>query len=568
MTHWGKMERSEAREYLEKVLDGRITACKRMKQLAEMMLPRFDEGYKRWHFDIKKARKPIRFIEGFCKLPSGKANADFILEDYEKMVIEIAFGFVDDEGNRQFQDVLVIWARKNGKTSLGAAIELYMLVGDGEFAPQVYNVANSKPQASLAYGACLSMMRQSEDLSERLRKGVVPERGNQDGIIDDESMGYITPLSNQTRNLDGLNPHFALIDELSAIVNRDLYDLVKQAISARDQPMIMKITTNGFERDELFDEEYKYACGILDGKIVDDRVLPIIFELDERNEWTDESCWKKANPGLGTVKKWDALRDNVNKAKQDPSFLPTVLTKDFNIPENRASSWLSRSECVFEEPFEMERGMFRYGIAGFDASDTTDLSAGKILMMRPGDPKMYLLSMYWIPEESLTNRSGYRRERDDVPYREWERRGLLRIVPGNKVHRGVFLEWLEEVKDEYDVWTFAIGYDPWGFQGTDGDMLEDYVGKEHCEAVRQGAQTFSTPMKQLQADYRSGLVVDGHNPVNEWCRGNVMIERDKNDNIRPLKASGKAKNRIDGFIAELCAYIAYMRHRDEYEGLI
>lgn len=561
------MERSEAREYLEKVLDGRITACRRMKQLAEMMLPRFDEGYKRWHFDIKKARKPIRFIEGFCKLPSGKANADFILEDYEKMVIEIAFGFVDDEGNRQFQDVLVIWARKNGKTSLGAALELYMLVGDGEFAPQVYNVANSKPQASLAYGACLKMLRQSPELAKRLRKGIVPDR-DQDGIIDDESMGYITPLSSQTRNLDGLDVHFALIDELAAIVNRDIYDLVKQAISAREQPMIMKITTNGFERDEIFDQEYDYACGILDGEIVDDRVLPIIFELDEREEWTDESCWKKANPGLGTVKKWDALRDNVNKAKQDPSFLPTVLTKDFNVPENRATAWLSFEECVNEEPFELVRGEFRYCVAGFDASDTTDLSAACALMMRPGDDRIYKKSMYWLPEDSLKLGSGYRRERDDVPYEAWEKRGLMRLVEGNKVPKSVFLDWLEELKEEYDVWTFAVGYDPWHIIGTDEDNLRSYVGKDLCEQVRQGVKTLSDPMKQLRAEYAAGVIVNGHNPIDEWCRANVSVKRDVNDNIQPVKADGKAKNRIDGFMAELCAYIALIRHRDEYLGII
>lgn len=541
-----------------------------------MMLPRFDGGYKRWHYDRGKARRPVQFIERFCKLPSGKLGEPFILEPYEKMVVEIAFGFVDDDGYRQFQEVLVVWARKNGKTSLGAAIELYMMVADGEGAPQVYNVATSKDQASLAYGAVLKMVKQSPELSKRLVKGTVPER-DQDGIKFAQNFGYITPLTNQTRHLDGLDVHFCLFDEMAACTNRDQYDLIKQAMSARKQPMIMAITTNGFERENLFDDQYDYACGILDGRIVDDRMLPIIYELDDRAEWLDDRCWAKANPGLGTVKSWDYMKDVVNKGMQDPSFLPTLMTKDFNMPESRASAWLSFEEAVNEEEFDIQGNAdlpredprkFAYGIAGFDASDTTDLSAAKMLMMRPGDPKIYELSMYWLPEDALNKDSGYRRERDDVPYRQWEKRGLLRTVPGNTVPKRVFLDWLNEVKDNYDVYTFAIGYDPWHIIGSDEEALQQYVGKSKCIPVRQGPKTLSQPMKQFRAQLADDLVVNNHNPVDEWCRMNVSVRQDVNANIQPVKIGGKAKNRIDGFMAELCAYIAYMLHKEEYEAYL
>lgn len=922
---------SDAEEYLRDIELGRETACNRMKQLAGMMLPRFEGGYKRWHFDIDKAERPIRFIERFCKLPSGRLGVPFALERYEKAIIELAFGFVDDEGYRQFQEMLVVVGRKNGKalaldteiptpdgwrtmrdvhmgdtvfgadgkparvigesrifhkrmyrvtfedgaevkasadhlwtvatknsrrgkgsdwivlstedmagdyrrvrkdgkgieckyrvpmakaveypeadlpidpyvlgswlgngtstkpelsvgemdkeetvaiyaahgvelnelryknnrgkaplmrigkfietgtcgrhrslfreelaelglignkhipeaymlasieqrmellrglmdtdgtcskagqctftqkrreicvsfvelcgslgikatmrckdatcngkpagkayevqfwtdktvpcfhltrkrnrlkerlaprmgaksirrieeipvepskciavdnsdhlylfgrhytathnTSLGAAMELYMLVADGEGAPQIYNVATSKDQASLAYGAVLKMVRQSTELSKKLRKGTVSER-DQDGIIFDANFGYITPLTNQTRHLDGLDVHFCLFDEMAASTNRDQYDLMKQAMSARKQPMITAISTNGFERGNLFDDQYDYACGILDGKIVDDRMLPMIYELDQRDEWIDEKCWKKANPGLGTVKSYEYMRDAVNKGMQDPSFLPTLLTKDFNVPETKASAWLSFEEAVNTEPlpFPMEenaqqpRGKgFRYGVAGFDASDTTDLSAGKVLMMRPDDPHIYELSMYWLPEDALNKGSGYRRERDDVPYRQWEERGLLRTVPGNTVPKRVFVEWLEEIKQNYDVFTYAIGYDPWHILGSDEEQLTQYVGKSLCEPVRQGPKTLSMPGKQFRAQLESGLVVDGHNPINEWCRMNVSVKTDSNANISFVKNEGKAVNRIDGFMAELCAYVALLRHEDEYKGAI
>ena len=556
---------SDAELYLLDVKNGNITACKRMKQLAEMLLPRFENGYKKWHFDIEKAERPVKFIEKFCKLPSGKLGVPFVLEPFQKFVIEVAFGFVDDDGVRQFQSIMWVMGRKNGKTSISAALELYMLVADGEGAPQIYNVATSKDQASLAYGAALKMVKQSPELSKVLVKGTVPER-DQDGIKYDKNFGYITPLTNQTRHLDGLDVHFCVFDEMAASTNRDQFDLIVQGMSARTQPMIWAITTNGFERENLFDDQYDYACGILDGKVDDDRMLPVIYELDTRSEWTDDRTWVKANPGLGTIKNWDALKDNVNKGMQDPSFLPTLMTKDFNMPESRAAAWLTFDEAVNLETYDISDMGFRYGIAGFDASDTTDLSAAKMLMMRPNDPKIYELSMYWLPEDALLKDSGYRRERDDVPYRQWEKRGLLRTVPGNTVPKRVFIDWLEEVKQNFDVYTFAIGYDPWHILGTDEEQLQQYVGKDRCLAVRQGPKTLSQPMKQFRAQLKGDMIVDNHNPINEWCRMNVSVKSDVNANIQPVKLQGKAKNRIDGFMAEICAYIAYMMHKDYYEA--
>lgn len=566
---------SDAERYLLDVQAGKVVACKRIKQLAEMMLPRFEHGYKRWHFDIEKADRPVRFIESFCCQPRGGTGALLVLEPYQKALVQLLFGFVDEDGYRQFQEALVLYGRKNGKTALLAALEAFMLTADGERAPQIYNVANSKDQASLAYGDVWRMVRQSAGLRKDVRKGTVTDR-NQDGLICDRTMGYITPLTSQTRNLDGLDVHFCVFDEMAATVNRDLYDLLKDGMAAesRKQPMLVAITTNGFERNNIFDDQYAYACKILDGEVDDDRLLPMLYELDDREEWTDEECWVKANPGIGTIKSWQFLRDKVNKAMNDPASLPTIMTKDFNIPETRASVWLSFEAAVNEEPFPEipESGKlsdigFRYGIAGFDASDTTDLTAAKFLMMRRDDPKVYELSMYWLPEDALNEGSGNRRERDDAPYRTWRDRGLLRTVPGNIIPRSVLLDWLEEIKRELDVYTFAIGYDPWGMDEWH-ERFELYVGKDRSEVVRQGPQTFSAPMKELGAMLAANQVVDGHNPMNEFCRMNVSIETDKNANIRPVKVEGKVKKRIDGFVAELNAYIALCRHRDEYEGVL
>lgn len=560
-------------EYLTGIADGSTVACRRMMQLADTMLPRISDGYKGWHFDEARANRPVEFIERFCKVPTGRTGEQFVLEPFQKAWVQMVFGFVDDDGFRQFHEVFTEVARKNGKTSLLAALELYMLMADGEQSPQIYSVATSQSQAALAYGAVIKMMRKSPLLSRRLHKGIVPDR-HDDGIMYDANMGYITTLTNQTRHLDGLDIHLCVFDELAACTNRDQYDLVKQGMSARDQPLLWAISSNGYERGNIFDDRYEYGCRILDGEVEDDRFLPLIYELDKREEWVDETCWVKANPGLGAIKKESALRDIVNEAQQNAGTVPTVLTKDFNVAENKATAWLTFSEAVNDEPFPdvPESGKlsdlgFRYGIAGFDASDTTDLSAAKMLMMRRGDEQIYELSMYWLPEDSLRD-DGLRTERDDVPYRLWVDRGLLRLVPGNKVPKTVFIEWLEEVKAEYDVWTYAIGYDPWHIIGTDEQMLQQYVGRGNCEAVRQGAKTLSDPMKQMRADFAANRYVNGGNPIDSWCRMNVSVKADTNANISPVKMEGKAKHRIDGFMAELDAYIALIRHKDEYESLM
>jgi len=161
-----------------------------------------------------------------------------------------------------------------------------------------------------------------------------------------------------------------------------------------------------------------------------------------------------------------------------------------------------------------------------------------------------------------------RTERDDVPYRLWEKRGLMRIIPGNKVPKQVFLDWLEEIKEEYDVWTFAIGYDPWHIIGTDETNLQQYVGRLRAEHIRQGVKTLSDPMKQIRADYAANRIVDNNSPIQSWARMNVSIKADVNGNIQPVKMAGKAKNRIDPFMSELFAYIALLRHYDEYLNVL
>lgn len=553
--------RTDAELYLMGVLDGSIVAGNKLKMLAEKMLPRIRDGYKIWHYDHAFATRPVAFVERFLSIPSGKLGVPFILEPYERMIVELGFGFVDDNNIREFQYELVEVARKNGKTSLVAALELYMLLADGEGAAQIYNAATSKAQASLAYGAVWRMVRQSPKLRKHLRKGTVTERA-ESGIICDGSMGYIVPLSKQSDHLDGLDVHMCAFDEMAAAEDRSVFDLIRQGTGARRQPLMMAITTQGFVRDNLWDHEREYAVKWLKGEIEDDRFLGILFEMDDRSEIYDEAMWPKANPGIGTVKSVEYLRSQVTKAKNDASYLPTVLTKDFNLPANQATAFLTFEEAVNTTTFEFDPRVFKYCIVGIDAADTLDLNAATALFMRPDDPHIYRRSMYWIAEEQVKVNSNSQRGRDGVPYLEWADRGLIRIVPGNRVDHRCFLDWIQELADE-GMYTRAIGYDRWGMREIRDDM-NMLVGEANVIPIAFGPQSLSTPMKELKAMMRDGLLIDNNNSIDHWCNMNVTAKVDVNDNVQPIKKSG-ATTRIDGFAALLCAYKVLMDRWDDYQ---
>ncbi len=553
----------EFEEYFTSILDGKIVACDKMKRVSDMLLEDYHNP-KEFHFDLDIANKHIEFIEKFCKLPSGKIGQPLKLELFQKARLQAVFGFVDDDNLRQYNEVLIIEGRKNGKTTETAAVEIDLLINDDEGSPQIYNVATMLEQAKLGFNAAHKMIQQSPMLSKHVRK-----RSND--LYFPLNFGFIKALASNTNSLDGLDVHGATIDELAAIKNRDIYDLVKQAMGARRQPLLFTITTNGFVREGIFDAQYQYATDLLYGQLKEKnkRFLPFIYELDDRDEWDKEECWIKANPGLGTVKSVDYLRQMVQKAKDDPSFKPTVMVKDFNMKENSASAWLNWNEIENKETFEFEKMGFRYGIGGFDAADSVDLNSAKALCMRPNDDRIYLKSMYWMPEEVLDRmtQDGNRRERDNVPYLLWERQGYLRTYPGNKVDKKIFLDWFRELRDEHDLYILYIGYDPWHI---DDSLLREFkaeFGPNSMIPIRQGPATMSQPLKELRADLGAKRIVHNSNPIDMWCLSNTEIKADINGNIQLVKGLDNRK-RIDGVVSLACGYIVLKDKWDEYVNLI
>lgn len=549
---------TEFEQYFGGILDGKIVACDKMKRVADRLITDF-QNPNEFHFDYDIAKRHTTFIEKFCKQPSGTIGQPLKLQLFQKARLQALFGMVDDNNLRQYNECLIIEGRKNGKTTETAAVELDMLINDKEGSPQIYNIATMLDQAKLGFNACHKMVKQSPLLNKHIRKRA-------SDLYCGINFGYIKALASNANSLDGLDVHCGVIDELAAIKNRDIYDLVKQAMGARIQPLLFCITTNGFIREGIFDAQYQYASDIIYGRVDNKRFLPFIYELDSLEEWDKEDCWIKANPGLGTIKSVEYLRQMVQKAKDDPSFKPTVMVKDFNMKQTAESAWLRQEDIENDETTEGIK--FDYCIGGFDAADTTDLNAAVAIMKRPNDENIYVKPMFWIPQSVIDemDRNGDRKERDNVPYRLWIEQGYMRTCPGNKCDKHIFLDWFRELREENDMYTLFIGYDPWHI---DDSLLREFkseFGQNSMIPVRQGTLTLSQPMKDMEADFKAHRFVYDNNPVLRWCLINTEVKTDVNGNIQPVKGLDR-RNRIDGTVALICGYKVLNDKMDSYINL-
>lgn len=485
----------------------------------------------------------------------------FILELWQKALIAATFGMVHKiDGTRKYQEVMLVVGRKNGKSTLAAAIGLYMQMADGEPGPEVYAVATKKDQAKIIWLEAKRMVRKSPSLRKRM-KTLVAE------INSDFNDSFFRPLGRDSDSLDGLNVHCALLDEIHAWKDINLYDVVVDGTTAREEPLVFITTTAGTVRESVFDIKYDEAERVINGfddpdGYKNERFLPVIYELDNRKEWQIEDCWYQANPGLGTIKQLDQLRNKVNKAKTNPLLVKNLLCKDFNIRETTNEAWLTFEQLNNPATYDLEKLKPRYGIGGSDLSSTTDLTCGTVIFMVPGDNTIYVKQMYWLPEDLLEKRV----QEDKIPYDKWRDMGLLRTVPGNKIHYKYVTEWFLEVQNEYDIYIPWHGYDGWSAEYYVEEM-KSYFGKDGMEPVIQGKKTLSGPMKRLGRDLEAKRINYNNSPILKWNLSNVAVDTDKNDNIQPVKTSNQ-RRRIDGFASLLNAYVVLERHYEDYINMI
>lgn len=274
------------------------------------------------------------------------------------------------------------------------------------------------------------------------------------------------------------------------------------------------------------------------------------------------NMWQKANPGLGTIKNKRTLAEKVEKAKKNPLLVKNLLCKEFNIRETSSEAWLTFEQLNNKDAFDIKELKPRYGIGGADLSATTDLTCATLLFKVPQDIHLYVMQMYFLPEDLLEQRV----REDKIPYDIWRDQGLLRTTPGNRVHYKYVTEWFLEVQNELDIYIYSGGYDGWSATYWVEEMKETF-GKDTWQPVIQGKKTLSGPMKALGADLDKKIINYNNNPILKWCLSNTAIDIDKNDNIQPIKTSNQRK-RIDGLASLLDAYVQYERVKEAYESVI
>jgi len=551
-------------EYWEKIEKGEIVVSRRIRILYKKLANDIDNPSGQYIFDIDKAIRPIIFIEKYCKHSKGRwAGKPVLLELWEKALIQAIFGFVHvDSDKRKYTKAILFVARKNGKSLIASCIALFMLTKDGEGGAECFSIATKKDQAKIVWLEAKRMIKKSPALNRRLRC-LVSE------IHYDDKESIFKPLGSDSDTLDGLNPSFVCVDELHAIKDKNIVDVMYDGMSTREQPLFLETTTMGTIRENIFDIEYEYATQVIDGYedkesgFIDEHLISFVYELDSRNEWTDEKCWVKANPGISTIKDFDKLKEKVERAKKRPADVANLLCKDFNVRVNSSESWLTYEQANNETLFDIKEMKPNYGICGVDLSDTTDLTAAKVIFMKPNDDNIYCISMYWLPADLLETRV----KEDKVPYDIWYEKGYLRLSEGNSVHPKYVTEWLKEIVSEYEIYLPWIGYDAWSAKYWVEEM-EGHFGKEAMISVRQGKQTLSGPMKNLGALFDAHKVIYNNNPVDKWNFCNVSVDLDlKNGTIQPHKGSNRRK-RIDGFACLLDAFVVLEEKRNDYLNMV
>lgn len=547
-------------EYWHEIESGAVTVSEKIRKTYEKLA--YDvEHPGEFFYSPERGNHILEFAENFCRHSKGKMGGQLVvLELWEKAMLSAAFGFVDINGIRKYQRVVLIVGKKNGKSLIASIVGNYMLSADGEAGPEIYSVATKKDQAKIIWMESKRMVQKSPTLRKRVRCLI-------GSLENDGNDGSFKPLASDSDTLDGLNVHCVLMDEFHQWKNgRSLYDIMADGITAREQPMIFMTSTAGTIREDIYDFIYDEAKRTINGYFDpdgyrDERSLFFVYELDKRSEWTEPECWKKANPGLGTIKNERTLAGKVEKAKNNPEMVRNLVCKEFNIPETSSEAWLNFEDICNETKFDVAELKPRYFIGGADLSSSNDLTAAKALFMMPDSESIYVLQMYWIPEDLVERKV----KEDHIPYDIWIEKGYVRTCPGNKIHYKYVTDWFRELKDQLDIYPQYIGYDAWSAEYWVQEMRDEF-GKSCMVPILQSKRVLSLPMKSLGQDLIAKRIIYNNNPVDKWCMANTAIDENKTGDIQPIKTS-KSTRRIDGLAALLDAYTVLMDKQEEYKTM-
>ena len=537
-------------EYHDAITSGRIRAGKWIKAIYKILVEGIKNG--EWVFDQKKANKAIKFIENYCHHSEGR-NDLLKLELWQKAIVSAIFGILDkNTGYRQFREVFLVVARKNGKTLFAAAIMAYMAYIDGEYGAKLYCLAPKLEQADLAYDAFYQIVQQDEELSEISKK-------RRSDIYIQEFNTTIKKIAFNSKKSDGFNPHFVLNDEMEAWPGDQglkQYEVMTSALGARKQPLIISIATAGYVNDGIFDELFKRATAFLKGNSREKRLLPFIYMIDDIEKWDSIEELKKSNPNLGVSVSVEYYLEQIEIARNSISKKVEFMTKFCNIKQNSAVAWLDYwdvMKCVHEEkPLSLEDFKGCYCVGGIDLSRTTDLTAASIVINRDGIN--HIFTRFYMPQK----RYEVAINEDNTPYNIYRDRGFLFISGENQVDYKDVYNWFIELVKVYKIKPLKIGYDRYSANY----LVEDLkTAGFHTDDVYQG--TNLTPiLHEFEGNLKDGLFDFGDNSMLAAHFLNVAVDINLNDSrMKPVKI--EKRMRIDGAMSVFDALTMVSKYHNE-----
>jgi phage terminase large subunit-like protein len=534
-----------AEQYIDDVIAGRIVAGRWARAMCERHRRDLAAAHERGlHFDPAAGQHVIDFYR-FLRHNKGEWSGQvFELEPWQQAILWIVFGWMREDGHRRFRTAYLEVCRKNGKTQMAAGVGLYLLDADGEPGAEIYTAATKRDQARIAHAEATRMVKAAPLLRRRMR--VV-----KDNINVPQTAAKFEPLGRDSDSLDGLNVHGVIADEVHAWRGRDMWDVLETATGARRQPLMLAITTAGYDRTTLCYELHDYTQKVLAQVVDDDTHFGVIYAIDEGDDWQDETCWAKANPNLGVSVKLDDLQRKAAKAREMPSALNAFLRLHLNVWTQAESRWMNPDAwraCALPVDVEGLRGRTCFG--GLDLSSTTDISAFVLVFPPAGPDEPYMvLPRFWIPGESMRRRS----HDDGVPYDAWVRSGWMKTTPGDVIDYDFIVAEIDELAQAYDIG--EIAFDRWGAT----KMIQELQSRG-MEVVQfgQGFASMSAPMKELERLVLSRRIAHGGNVPLAWMIDNVVAEEDAAGNCKPSKA--KSTERIDGVVAMIMALDRATRH--------
>jgi phage terminase large subunit-like protein len=497
-----------------------------------------------------------------------------VLMLWQKALIEAFYSFKMAKDSKErgfwidrFKKLLLLIARKNTKSETSSALaESELIIGNP--GADIVASSNDDAQASIVFDA-IDTMRQLIDPKD------LDTKRNQRFIINKTTNTKIFKLSDRTKNKEGRNIDFAIVDETHEMKNNVIGKSIEQSQSLKDNPKFINITTEGFVIDGYLDDELKKARAIINGE--DDtpagkRFLPWLYTQDSEAEiWSgnrQNRLWMKSNPTLGIVKKWDYLEEQVSIARTSKADRIFVLSKDFNIKQNSKEAWLNLEDYNYDTVYDLEEFRGCLALGAVDLSETTDLTCAKVLLMKPNDPRKYIHTMYFIPESKLEDSND---KQAGAKYKEWAKEGLLTITEGNDIDLALVADWFYSLYTDYGIKLWKCGYDQrfakdwlarmdyYGWMKTGNDESSDVV------MILQNAQTLNNAIKLCEADFKHKLIQYNNNAVDSWCLGNAGIKID--DKGLALIVKMETGRRIDGAVCLAILYEMYRRYRNNFKAL-